>query len=197
MRKFIIKHKKRIIEVGVGRISYQAFNTLFDDVAWPAMIIWLGWKGGLIMSGISLVQCALTLMWYQRKGRDWLGIGLMEAARENGYEIIKKFFTIKTKSFKDIPLDLVKIVSVVPVLFIWIALWLMKKNKTLAFFGLGMIQDPFEVTAYFKHADFSNKNLTKRDWMIFLASWLWTNIYWNGRSWLTAIAIVWGLSFFK
>ena len=193
-KTFLVKHKVKILEVGIGRSIYTGFNFLFDDILWPLMIVWLGWKGSAIMSSISLVQCALVLIWYQRKGRDWLGVSIMEEAKASGHETIRNFLTMKTTGIKTPLLLIVKLFSIVPIGFLWIALWLMNKSKTLAFFGLGMIQDPFEVTAYFKGADFTSPTLTKRDWILFFASWLWINIYWNGRSWITALLIILGIN---
>jgi hypothetical protein len=187
---FWLKHKSRIIEVGIGRFLYQLFNELTDNVIWPLMIVWLGWKGSVIMSAFSLVQCAAFLIWYQRKGKDWLGIGIIESSREAAQEGIERFAKMQVKGPKAILLLFAKAFLAIPAGCMWMALWLINKSPALRFFGLGMIQDPFEVTAYFKKADFSSKHLSQRDWMIFLASWAWTNLYWNGRSWINALLLM-------
>jgi hypothetical protein len=192
LKNFFVKHKAQILEVGIGRTLYQTFNVLTDDIIWPLMIVWLGWKGSVIMSSFSLIQCAAFLIWYQRKGRDWLGIGIIEESRVAAQEGIENFAKMKVGGRKAIFLLIVKIFLALPAGCLWVSLWLMNKSPLLRFFGLGMIQDPFEVTAYFKKADFSSKHLTGRDWLIFLASWAWTNLYWNGRSWINALLILAG-----
>lgn len=190
-KSFLVRNKKRIIEVGIGRFVYEGIAVLTDDYIWPLMIVLFGWKGAVGMSAFSLIQCAVTLVIYQRMGKDWLGIAVIEDARTAANEKVDSFFAWRGESFfGTIIVWVVKVFLIIPALASRVALWLLDFRAT-RFFGLGILQDPFQMTAYFKNADFSEKSLTKRDWLIFLASWAWSNIYWNFHSTVVAFIVVW------
>lgn len=194
LKNWFVTHRARILEVGIGRSLYFALNFVFDDIAYPAVIGMFGWKGAVSMSIVSFVQCALTLMWYQHCGRDWLGIGIVEKARKEGRGKIERFMRVRWEGKKAILLFFVKMILGIPALFSWGIIWMLNRNKVWVFLALGMVQDPFEVTAYFKQADFSSKVLKRRDWFIFIAAWAWSNFYWTIRSSVVALVVMvlWG-----
>ena len=95
LNAWFTRHKKRILEVGIGITLYQIFNFICDDILYPVMIGVYGLKGALIMSAFSLIQCAVTLIWYQSRKIDWLGVGAIESIKEGGQEKITKFLQAK------------------------------------------------------------------------------------------------------
>lgn len=194
LKTWFLTHRARILEVGIGRSLYAAFNFVFDDIAYPAAIAMFGWKGALAMSIASFVQCALTLMWYQHCGRDWLGIGVIEEVRQEGHGKIERFMKMRWEGKKAVLLFFVKMILGIPVGFWWGIIWMLNRNKVWVFLALGMVQDPFQTTAYFKRADFSSKTLERRDWVILIASWAWSNFYWTIRSSVVAFVVmmIWG-----
>lgn len=70
------RHRRRIAEIGIGHAIYASFNFFFDQILYVYVVYRLGlFVGGSIMTALSLVQCAITLIIYERMGIDWVGVG--------------------------------------------------------------------------------------------------------------------------
>lgn len=160
------RHWHRLIQVGTGHAIYGAFNFIFDQIVYVYIVYRLGLLvGGIIMTSFSLMQCAATLVLYERMKIDWVGAGSLAN------------ISIVTK----------------PAWWQRMILWAERRGKFVIFFALCVFQDPFITTAYFRRGRFDGLQLL--DWKIFFASVLVSNVYWTLRSGLMAAILVraWGL----
>jgi hypothetical protein len=140
---------KRIAQIGAGHSLYATFNWFFDNVLYVYVVYnWGMLRGGAVMTALSFAQCAATLIVYQRMRIDWVGAGLIGALR-----------------LKPRPSRAESII-----------LWAHDRNRGLIFVALCLFTDPFLTTAYFKEGQFGE--ITARDWRVFIASVLVSNVYW-------------------
>jgi hypothetical protein len=105
-------------------------------------------QGGALMTALSCIQCALTLVIYQRMRIDWVGAGLLAELRT-----------------KENPSRLERVLRP-------LSHW----SPKAVFVALCMLQDPFIATAYLREGRFGA--LTRRDWQHFLVAVLISNLYW-------------------
>jgi hypothetical protein len=139
----------RVSLIGIGHGAYTAFNWLFDNVLYVYVIFHLGMlQGGAVMTALSLVQCATTLVIYQRMGIDWVGVGFLQELQQKPNQ------------------------TVVERLLVWVSRW----PSPALFVALCMFQDPFVTTTYFRGGRFGP--LARTDWAIFIAAVLASNLYW-------------------
>ncbi len=152
-QSWLARHRRRIAEVGIGHAIYATFNFICDHIIYVYVIYRFGLLvGGVLMTTFPLVQCAATLLIYDRMGRDWVGAGslahLSELPEPNCWQrIIRRA---------------------------------MRHGNTPIFLALCFFQDPFITTAYFRRGRFGG--LLARDWHIFFASVFVSNLYWTLRS---------------
>lgn len=144
-----IHGSSRLLELAVGLFANQVIVYSFDYVLYPFTIYHLGvLPGGAVMAGLSFLVCLLSLWCYDWSKRDWLGI-----------EAIKSM-----KSYDG--------GSRAGRLFAW----LMQKGDPVAVVVLSIKFDPFITMIYLRDGAFNG--MTRRDWRIFLASFLISNAYW-------------------
>lgn len=154
----------RVRELALGFLTWKVADYAFDYVLYPAVVFrWGPVWGGLTMSILSLIFCLSLLRLYDRLGRDWLGI-----------EFIKGLHSYTGNSLWKR----------------WMG-WLLRRGDLPAFFVLSVKYDPFITTAYLRRVAF--EGMARRDWWIFLGSWIvgnasWTIIVFGG---LSAFAQVW------
>lgn len=135
--------------LAAGFLSWKAFDYGFDYALYPLVIWKLGpLAGGAIMTLASLVFCLGLLRLYDRLGRDWLGLEFVKNLRN--YEGASRWRR-------------------------WLA-WLLSRGDAAAFVVLSAKYDPFITTAYLRRDAFNG--MTRRDWTIFLGSWLVSNLLW-------------------
>jgi len=140
---------RRLAQIGIGHSLYAAFCWLFDHVLYVYVVYTLGkLLGGAIMTAASLLICIATLVIYERMKIDWVGAGLLN-------EMAAK----QRRS----PVDRLLI-------------WATRQNNVVVFLILCALSDPFITTAYLRGGAFDG--LRKRDWQIFCASVLVSNLYW-------------------
>ncbi len=144
-----LRGRRRVAQIGVGHTLYAGFNWLFDHVIYVYVVYQFGMvRGGLLMTALSFVQCAGTLLLYQRMRIDWVGAGLLAEIRlkprRNGFE---RFL-----------------------------LWADTRHPLAIFTLLCIAQDPFITTAYFKRGQFDV--ITRGDWGRFILSVIVANFYW-------------------
>ncbi len=155
---------QRLAQIGTGHALYAAFNWVFDNVLYVWVIYTLGMlKGGALMMAASGLQCALTLLVYQRMRVDWVGTGLLAEIRT-----------------KPEPTRLERVL-----------IWGSNRHPAVVFILLCVFQDPFITTAWFKQGSF--ERLDRRDWAIFTSAVVVTNVYWIFAASLIgqAIATAW------
>lgn len=140
---------KRCAELAGGFLTWKAVDYAFDYVLYPFVIWKLGaWVGGAIMAFLSPAFCLLLLRIYDRLGRDWLGIEFVKNLRH--YEGTSRWRRELA--------------------------WLVSRGDGVAFVVLSVKYDPFITTAYLRREAY--KAMTRRDWAIFLGSWLVANGLW-------------------
>ena len=122
----------------------------FDYLLYPIVIFWLGLLvGGLVMAGLSFLACWLLLWFYDRSGRDWLGIEAAKQVREyDGHARWRR----------------------------WLA-WVLRRSEFVVCIVLSIRFDPFVTTAYMRHGAFNG--MSRRDWRNFWISWFIGNLYWT------------------
>jgi hypothetical protein len=134
----------------MGHAANQVIVYGFDYGLYPLVIYWLGLGWGfVVMSLLSLLVSWLTMKFYDWSQRDWLGIE-----------------TIKSLKEYDGPNRLGRVVG-----------WIMRQSDPLACIILSLRFDPFIVTVYLRRGRFGG--MTRRDWRIFLLSWVIGNVWWS------------------
>lgn len=132
-----------------GISSYYVFTYLYDYFAVSFLLIYFGFiKGIIIVMILSVVIDLSTLKFYDWFRKDWLAL---ETLKDLQY---KKNFWGKLFSFVH------------------------NKSTFITVVVLSLTSNAFIVTAYMRKGAFQYNGLTKRDWNIFFASSLLTNLYW-------------------
>ena len=150
---WLSRHRRRLVEVGLGHALYATFNFFCDHILYVFVVYRLGLlRGGAVMTAFSLVQCAITLIIYERLHIDWVGAGS-----------IARLDTLPRPSWWQRAI-----------------LWATRRGRFVIFLALCIFQDPFITTAYFRGGRFNG--LTASDWRLFIGSVLVSNLYWTLRS---------------
>lgn len=137
--------------LGAGLGIKKSLDYGFDYLLYPFVLIWLGYVwGGVVMTTASIVVNLAVIRTYDWSKRDWL---LLETIKE----------------FKDRPDG----VAARP-----LVRWIVKKGDLAAFFILSWIEDPIVVTLYLRRSAHQYNGLARRDWMIFWASTVVSNLVW-------------------
>ncbi len=140
---------QRLAQIGTGHTLYATFNWIFDNILYVYVVYTLGMlRGGALMMAASFVQCAITLVVYQRMRIDWVGTGLLAEIRAR-------------RSRTRVENALV---------------WASNRHPGVIFTLLCVFQDPFITAAYFKQGSF--ERLSRHDWAIFVAAVIVSNVYW-------------------
>lgn len=151
---------------------------VFDDILYPLMIALFGAVvGGGGMALIAILICVVMLYYYDKNGSDLLGVNVVEDVKKNGLDWVNK---LNTKAENSFFWWFARIFLWIPSRVFLLVLWATKKNDMLAFIALNIFQDPFVATVFLRHGRFGG--LTKRDWMIFFASAIFSNGYWIARN---------------
>ena len=100
------------------------------------------------MTALSFVQCAATLVIYQRMGIDWVGAGALHQLQTKPDPSLLERLLVRVTQWPPVAL----------------------------FTALCVLQDPFITTAYFRKGCFGP--LARSDWWRFLAALLVSNLYW-------------------
>lgn len=157
---------QRLAQIGTGHALYAGFNWAFDNILYVWVIYTLGMlKGGALMMAASGLQCALTLVVYQRMRIDWVGTGFLAEIRAKPE---------RTRLER-------------------VLVWASNRHPAVIFTLLCVFQDPFITAAWFKQGSF--ERLTRRDWGIFAAAVAVANLYWIFVASLIgqAVATLWRL----
>lgn len=153
--------RRRLAEIGTGHAVYASFNWVFDNIVYVYVVHRLGLVvGGGVMTLFSLVQCAATLLLYERMKLDWVGAGSL--ARLTALPDPSWWQRIVRRATQ--------------------------AGGVFIFLALCIFQDPFITTAYFRQGRFDG--LRTRDWQIFLCSVVVANFYWTLRSGAVAALLV-------
>lgn len=155
------RHRRRLAEIGAGHAIYATFNFFFDQVLYVYVVYRFGLLvGGAAMTLLSLVGCLVTLLVYERMRIDWVGSGSLAYIEQHPN----------------------------PAWWQRVVLWATRRGALVIFLVLCIFQDPFITTAYFRRASFDG--IRSRDWQIFFASVVVSNLYWTLRSGAVAAILV-------
>lgn len=144
--------RERIAVLGVGLLGNQAIVLSFDYVLYPYVMWKFGLLNGcLIMTVLSALVCYLTLLFYDWSKKDWLGI---EAIKEIKHaENPGRFTRLITAT--------------------------LRRSDWLAMLVLSINFDPFITIAYLRPGSYHFNGLSRRDWQLFWASVVISNIWWS------------------
>ncbi|MDZ4205853.1 MAG: hypothetical protein U1C12_01415 [Patescibacteria group bacterium] len=144
--------KRRIGLWGIGHMANFLMVRGFNLVLYPAVIWYFGliW-GASVMWFLSLAVCYLTLLFYDWCKIDWLGIETLKEVREaEETGILHRFIK-----------------------------WTLSKGDTIAVLALSLYWDPFICVVYMRQGAHQYNGMTRRDWEIFLVSFLISNAWWT------------------
>lgn len=170
--EIIVKAKPYGKRAGIIAIGWLVNNTIIDNLFDYALYPFVIWKLGLLWGGItmtilSFLACWLTMIFYDWSKKDWLGIETIKGIKEyKGRSKIEKFIA-----------------------------WILKKGDFVSFIFLSVYFDPFITTAYMRRGSNRYDGMKKRDWRIFIASGLFSNIWWTLVSFggVSVIEWAWGI----
>lgn len=175
--------KKMVLLFKAHTLLYIA-DWLFDNVLYVFVLAVCGvFVGLLIMTVLSIVFCLTLLMYYIKSDEDWLGVDVVEDVKENGDAWIRKLYSKRTRWWNSI----VRVLGYIPTQIFRLVLWLLRKNDIAAFLALSIYEDAFRTTAFLRHGRKGPMN--NRDWGIFLASIVVSNVWWTLR-WSIIIEVV-------
>jgi hypothetical protein len=138
------------VRFATGQAILRAINYPFDYILYPIILLSLGSvTGGLLMFLLSLIFNVVIIQLYDWSKVDWL--------------LLEKIKQMQQRDDSD---------------GWWMrVLHTVRKNKVLTFLVL-CIDDPVTVTLYFREGSYQFNGLRARDWRIFLAATVVSNLYW-------------------
>jgi len=138
------------VKLAMGITLIRGLNYPFDYILYPIVMLWLGnLTGGLLMVALSLLLNTAIIGLYDWSKVDWL---LLEKVKHLQHQDVGQGWLVR-------------------------ALRLVSRNKALTFFVL-CLDDPVTVTLYFREGSYRFNGLNSRDWRIFLAATVVSNMYW-------------------
>jgi len=156
--------RARLGLLGVGLFGNQAIVLAFDYALYPFVMWRLGLLWGcVVMTVLSAMICYLTLLFYDWAKKDWLGIEAIKELRDDN------------KQGR-------------------IALYigaLLRRSNWFALIFLSAKFDPFIVTAYMRPGSYQFNGLAAREWRIFWASVLISNLYWSFVAFTGVTVVLW------
>ena len=178
---FIAAKKKYLAQVALGQGIWATTSWLYDNPLYIAAIAIYGpiYGGGMMTLG-SLAICLLTLIWYNRTGVDWVGVGAIDSIRALSLKYAEKLARWKPDSLVGMFLVLLFYIPIRIILFLTRLANHSKHGDVIAFVLLSILQDPFITTAYLRHGKYGS--MKRRDWWIFFGSVVVSNGYWILRT---------------
>ena len=152
----------KLATFGTGLLIKKAMDYAFDYLLYPAALIMLGYLwGGIVMTIASVFLNLLVIRAYDWAKRDFLLLETLKQLRVSDS-------THRGKRLLAAALS---------------------KGDVAAFFVLSWFEDPTVVTLYLRKGSGKFGGLSRRDWAIFWASTLVSNLMWAG-SLISLIEIV-------
>ena len=141
----------KIITFGAGVAIKKGLDYGFDYVLYPIALLWFGYFwGGLLMTAASVVLNLAVIRAYDWSKKDWLLLETLKGVLDRS----------KGRSTGGI-------VS-----------WVLQWGDVPAFFLLSWLEDSIVVTLYLRQGAHQFNGLSRRDWMIFWASTVVSNLVW-------------------
>lgn len=113
------------------------------------------------MALLSLLVCLLCIWFYDWSKKDWLGIEAIKEVKEYNGNSRWRRFLA----------------------------WTMCHSDPAACVVLSVTFDPFITMTYLRKGSYNG--MSRRDWRIFMGSWLIGNAYWAVACWLGVSALEW------
>lgn len=156
------RHRERIAILGIGVLVDRTISYAFDLLLYPFVIWQYGLlRGGLIMALLSLIICLLYIWFYDWAKKDWFGIEAIKGVKE--YDGSSRWGRFFARS--------------------------LRCSDPAACVVLSITFDPFITMAYLRKGSYTG--MSRRDWRIFLGSWLIGNGYWALACWLGVSVLEW------
>ena len=170
------KNWKRTLQIMSGWGLYEIVCWTYDNPFWLYVQNRFGVVNGsvLLTIGAFIINFSV-LCWYQKKGVDWLGVGILEEIKERGHRWAEKIYNHHNW--------FVKIIAYLPAKSFQLIVWLLNKNDLLAFFFLSVMKDSFVTTAFLRHGRFGK--LEKGDIAILVLSTLVSCAIWS--AWMAVL----------
>ena len=151
--KLIVRFWPRLATFGIGLLIKKASDYAFDYLLYPAALIMVGYLwGGIAMTLASVVLNLLVIRAYDWAKRDFLLLETLKQLRTTDSPHWGKRLLAKALS----------------------------KGDFAAFFILSWFEDAIVVTLYLRKGAGKFDGLSRRDWAIFWASTLVSNLMWAG-----------------
>ena len=176
---------KRAAQILAGYGLYSAWSWLYDEPIWFAVIGFFVYLFGNIQGTVvgsvvltlgALVNNFIFLVYYQKKGKDWLGVHTFEHICREMKEHVDNWHA----KAKNHPTLLVLVVAEACFAIFSLLYWALKKNKTTMFFVLSIVEDSFITTAFVRGK--VGGKLSGKDYAVFAASTSVGCIYWSIRN---------------
>lgn len=136
-----------------GIAMKKTMEFVFDYVLYPFTLAWLGYLwGGIIMTAAAIILNILIIRAYDWAKVDWLFIEEIKSIRDNGEHV-------------RLPRGLNWLKPV------------LRKGDVPAFFVL-CLDDPVTATLYLRKGSHLYNGLNRREWLIFWAANIVSNLYW-------------------
>jgi hypothetical protein len=142
---------EKLATFGAGVAIKKLLDYGFDYVLYPVALIYFEYFwGGVLMTIASVFLNLAVIRAYDWSKRDWL---MLETLKE-----------LKNKSEDQGVGGFVA--------------WVLRKGDVPAFFILSWIEDAIVVTLYLRHGVNQFNGLSRRDWIVFSASTVVSNLFW-------------------
>jgi len=178
---FIATKRKEIATVAIGQGIWTLISWIYNNPLYIAAIAIYGpVAGGALMTLGSLFICIGMILWYNKRGVDWLGVGAVDAIKGLTLHYAEKLAQWRADSALGL---LLFIVFYLPIRLLLVVARLANHptwGDTTAFVLLSIFEDPFTTTAYLRHGYYGP--MTRRHWGIFAGSMLLSNGYWILRT---------------
>jgi hypothetical protein len=148
----VLRVGRKLATFGAGVAIKKSLDYGFDYALYPAALIYFGYFwGGVLMTIASVLLNLAVIHAYDWSKRDWL---MLETLKE-----------LKNISEDQGVGGLVG--------------WVLRKGDMPAFFILSWIEDAIVVTLYLRQGVNRFNGLSCRDWIIFAASTVVSNLFWT------------------
>jgi hypothetical protein len=142
---------EKLATFGAGVAIKKSLDYGFDYALYPIALIYFGYFwGGVLMTIASVFLNLAVIRAYDWSKRDWL---MLETLKE-----------LKHKSEDQGVGGFVA--------------WVLRRGDVPAFFILSWLEDAIVVTLYLRHGVNQFNGLSRRDWWIFSASTVVSNLFW-------------------
>ncbi|MFZ4985819.1 MAG: hypothetical protein ACOYLF_10195 [Blastocatellia bacterium] len=144
----------RIATITTAMGFYAAINWMIDYVLYASIIWYLGpISGGCLLAVVMFIVDLLTIRFYDWAKTDWLAIEYAKESLDAGY--LARYSSLVRSRYRRL----------------WLALCVVI---------LSIKFNPFIVTIVMRNGTRTYNGLARRDWIIFVTSFIIGQIYWIG-----------------